>query len=629
MVLTKLSKGDFMLKTVLIGFYERRTDTRRNIADATTIRGGYVKREFNIVNGTSVRIPEEYVDNFINFMRNIPNIKYVYESLEAYATTVDLSTNYLSTNSNPNFNSLSANSNSNLPWGIKFIRADQVHQSGNRGAGIKVGIIDSGIDYNHPDLSPNYKGGYNFIEDNNDPLDDCGHGTHVAGTIAGKLTGVAPDAGIYSYRVLSGNTGGGCSGSSADIIDAVEMCVTNGINIINMSIGLNGSDPLLKEACDNAYNQGTLIICSAGNSGGIDDSCDTNSIGEPASYDSCVAVTALACGTNELAIFDVANNKASSRGPKAEICAPGQSISSTFVTWVTPYYSMQGTSMASPHVVGVAALVMSANPSLTNVQVRQRLQTGSIDLGSQGRDGCFGYGLIDAPSAVNNTSPPSPPPPTTESHMKCKAGNCESACGSGIEECSSSSSCPKITYICEQASAMGIVRACSGKMVPHNFSNFSPVVSKEECQPNCGRWRCVWKGVDIGKVCDQGPGAFDTQQQCQNDCGKDLKFKCENKQCIQKFGGVYASSDCQNLCKNEFYNITKYRCKDGQCVQDPDGRYYSSDCGGYCSTTIQRYSCNANGECVPDPAGVFTSPSCDGSCTTTACPNIVIQFGVT
>ena len=288
------------------------------------------------------------------------------------------------------------------PWGITRIGADQVHAAGNNGSGIKVAIIDTGLDYNHPDLAGKYAGGHDFVNNDTNPMDDHGHGTHVAGTIAAVvngsgLIGAAPGVSLYALKVL----GADGSGSLSNIIAAVQWCVDHNIQITNNSYGIL-TDPgsTFKAAFDNAYAEGVLQIAAAGN----DRSkwytlFFTDIVSYPAWYSSVIAVAATD-SNNKVASF-------SSFGPSVELSAPGVSIESTipggsYATW-------SGTSMATPHVVGAAALVMKSG-DLNAVEVRNRLQVTADDLGPTGRDRDYGFGLVDADEAVISTPPANQPP---------------------------------------------------------------------------------------------------------------------------------------------------------------------------------------------------------------------------
>lgn len=288
-------------------------------------------------------------------------------------------------------------------WGVKRIGAGTVHDTGNKALHIPIAIIDTGIDYTHTDLGGcatigngcKIAGGFDFVNNDGDPMDDEGHGTHVAGTVAALdngvgVVGVAPEAKLYALKVLDASG----SGSFSDVIAALEWVVDNGtIKITNNSYG-SSSDPgtLVKAAFDSSYAAGVLHIAAAGNSGNC--SGKNDSVGYPGKYSSVVAVTAT----------DSSNARPcwSSTGSTVEISAPGVSINSTKLGGGYIVYS--GTSMASPHVAGVAALVLGTGGSLTNIQVRDILTSTAQDLGAAGRDPLYGYGLVNAAAAVATVS---------------------------------------------------------------------------------------------------------------------------------------------------------------------------------------------------------------------------------
>lgn len=294
-------------------------------------------------------------------------------------------------------------------WNITQIGADQVHLGGNTGQGVKVAVIDTGIDYTHPELAGIYAGGYDFVNNDDDPMDDHGHGTHCAGILAAAINGegvigVAPDVELYALKVL--NSSG--NGYWSDIVLAVQWCVDNEIQITSNSYGGSGYNADLETAFNNAYYSGVLSIAAAGNSGGGE---NYDRVLYPAKLSSVVAVAAT----------DSSDNRAyfSSTGPTVEVSAPGVNIYSSIPGG---YGYKQGTSMACPHVVGEAAQVEYAHPDWDNITVRGQIRASATDLGKEGHDWLCGFGLVNAvvacgelipnpPEMPGNEPPPPPPPP--------------------------------------------------------------------------------------------------------------------------------------------------------------------------------------------------------------------------
>lgn len=274
----------------------------------------------------------------------------------------------------------------NLDSSVAQIKADKVHDElGFTGKGILVGVIDTGIDYMHPALGggfgPGFRivGGYDFYNNDDDPIDDHSHGTHVAGIIGANsdsLQGVAPDVSFIAVKVL-GKEGGGYT---SDIIAGIEYCLDpdgnpatdDAVDIINMSLGgVATDDNPVDEAVNNATQAGILSVIAAGNSGfespfysGFE------SIGSPGT-----AITALTVGACDKQ-FNMADF--SSKGPdpinlqiKPEIIAPGVNIKSSVLNNNTARHS--GTSMAAPHVAGAAALLMQQHPDWTPDQIKWAL----------------------------------------------------------------------------------------------------------------------------------------------------------------------------------------------------------------------------------------------------------------
>jgi len=280
-----------------------------------------------------------------------------------------------------------------LPWGVDHIDAD-LAWSTTRGANVNLAILDTGGDYDHPDLA--YAGGVNFAGKRKDGStsprdwdDGNGHGTWTSGIAAAVdnhigVVGVAPAASLYAVKVL-GTSG---YGWDSDIAQGVDWAIDYGMDVISMSLGGPGSSTTLAEACQRAWDAGIVLVAAAGNEG--DGDPETAEISYPAAYPEVIAVGATNAA-DELASF-------SNTGPHLALSAPGVSVLSTYKRG--KYATGSGTSASCPHVSGVAALVLSADPTLTNAQVRSLLEQTARDLGPAGWDAGFGYGLVDAAAAV-------------------------------------------------------------------------------------------------------------------------------------------------------------------------------------------------------------------------------------
>lgn len=231
-----------------------------------------------------------------------------------------------------------------IPWGVSRVNAP-LAWSVTEGAGVKVAVIDTGIDYNHPDLSSKVDGGYNAItksEARADYVDDNGHGTHVAGTIAASrdnrgVVGVAPRARLYAIKVLDADG----SGNLSDVIDGIVWAANHHMQVANMSLGAPSPSDTMQQALRYAKGHGVVVVAAAGNSGG--------SVSWPGAYPETIAVAASDSNDN-LAVF-------SSRGPEVKFIAPGVDIVSSAMGG--GFANFSGTSMATPHVAGLAALAVS------------------------------------------------------------------------------------------------------------------------------------------------------------------------------------------------------------------------------------------------------------------------------
>ncbi|WP_230739495.1 S8 family peptidase [Methanooceanicella nereidis] len=344
--------------------------------------GGSIKYKYGIINGIALELPQQAYDNIVSTGKNskkpssnpiFDKISYIEIDQEVYATGKPSKVRPTPT---PVPQS--------LPWGINRI-GSTVAWTASTGAGVKVAVIDTGIDYDHPDLSGNVQGGYSCVSYTGDYKDDNGHGTHVAGIVAARnndigVVGVAPDAWLYGVKAL--NKKG--SGYTSDVIEGIDWSVANGMQVITMSLGSAYEVQALHDAVDNAYANGIVVIAAAGNDYG-------GPINYPAAYDTVIAVTA----TDQ---YDAAASF-SNAGPEAELAAPGVSIYSTYKSGT--YAIMSGTSMSTPHVAGAAALLI-ADGITSPEDVRIALRSTAEDLGLSGPDPYYGYGLVNADAAVAN-----------------------------------------------------------------------------------------------------------------------------------------------------------------------------------------------------------------------------------
>ncbi len=274
-------------------------------------------------------------------------------------------------------------------WNLRKIQADWAWNITMGSSDILVAVLDTGIDWHHPDLVGNYVAlGYDWVNGDADPMDDSGHGTHCAGIIAAVSNNSLGISGLAQVRVMAekvlSSQGHGYSDWIADgIIHAVEQ----GATIISMSLGDYENSEVTYEAIKYAYESGVLIIAAAGND-------NTGLRFYPAAYDEVVAVTATDSNDSRAAF--------SNFGEWVELAAPGVEIFSTFLS--NSYTNKSGTSMACPHVTGLAALVLSAHPNLTANFVRLLLRHTTEDLGEPNFDIYFGYGRINARTALQSPS---------------------------------------------------------------------------------------------------------------------------------------------------------------------------------------------------------------------------------
>lgn len=336
-----------------------------------------------------------------------------------------------------------------ITWNVIKINADDVWALGFNGDGIVVSVIDTGVNYEHVDLAdhvwtdPDYPfHGYDFVNNDNNPMDDHGHGTHCSGTVAGdgtagSQTGVAPEATIMCCKVL--DAGGG--GTESGVWNAIEFSVEHGADVMSLSLGWQHSWGVDREtwrtAFDNSLAAGILASVAAGNEGDqqgsypIPDNVRTPGDLPPAWLHPDQTLTGGISGIICVGATDVNDNLAdfSSRGPcdwsavspyndypfqpemgliRPDICAPGVNIKSLDYASNTGYASgWSGTSMATPANAGMIALMLQKNNLLSPAQINQTIEETTVVLVA-GKNNNSGSGRIDALAAVNATAMPGP-----------------------------------------------------------------------------------------------------------------------------------------------------------------------------------------------------------------------------
>lgn len=284
------------------------------------------------------------------------------------------------------------------------INADDVQTGGNTGAGRVVAVVDTGVDYTHPELSGSIVLGRDFVQDDDDPMDLNGHGTHVAGIITANSDqgrGVAPDANVIAVRVLDASG----SGYFSDVVASVYYVVNgpDGVygnaddwnaDAISMSLGTaqpytykgfcDSVLPAMTDAIKYARDRNVLVVVAAGNSGGAG-----------VSIPGCISYSTTVGAVDSVDKVP----RWSGKGKALDLTAPGVSIYSTWLGGT--FKTASGTSMATPMVSGTVALIKYAHSTYTDDQIEQTLIKTAKDLGKAGFDTSYGYGRIDALAAVN------------------------------------------------------------------------------------------------------------------------------------------------------------------------------------------------------------------------------------
>ncbi|MFC9710369.1 S8 family peptidase [Paenibacillus sp. NPDC056933] len=297
---------------------------------------------------------------------------------------------------------------SDYQWNLPAIETNRGWNITKGNKDVIVAVVDTGVDLTHPDLKGKLLNGYNVVDPASKPLDDVGHGTHVAGIIGAVVNNNEGVAGMSWYnkvlpvKVLD-NSG---SGTTYAVAEGIIWAADHGAKVINMSLGNYADAQFLHDAIKYAFDRDIVLIAATGND-------NTERPGYPAAYPEVFAVSAT----------DPDMNKASysNYGDYVDVTAPGSSIASTYPK--NQYAALSGTSMASPHVAALAGLIRSLNPDLTNTEVMDLMRQSVIDLGDPGHDKYYGYGQIDVFKALEAASGNSAPLQFWPQHVRQQMDN--------------------------------------------------------------------------------------------------------------------------------------------------------------------------------------------------------------
>ncbi|WP_059052141.1 S8 family peptidase [Paenibacillus senegalimassiliensis] len=274
---------------------------------------------------------------------------------------------------------------SEYQWNLPVIETNRGWQLSKGNDNIIVAVVDTGVDLNHPDLQGRLLQGYNVINPEQKPTDDVGHGTHVAGIISANVNNGEGIAGMmWGGKILPvkalDQSG---AGTTYSVAQGIIWATDHGAKVINMSLGNYADAEFLHEAIKYAFERDVVLIAATGND-------NTERPGYPAAYPEVLSVSATDYNLQRAAF--------SNYGDYIDVMAPGESIASTYPD--NQYAALSGTSMASPHVAALAALIRSVNPDLKNTEVMDLIRSSVIDLGATGRDKYYGYGQIDVYAAL-------------------------------------------------------------------------------------------------------------------------------------------------------------------------------------------------------------------------------------
>lgn len=312
-----------------------------------------------------VKVEDKSVEQAVQEYEKNPDVEYAEPN---YIYTIQWTPN------DPDFSS--------RQWGPQKVQAPEAWDVTRGSSSTRIAIVDTGVQYDHPDLAGKVVRGYDFVDDDSDPYDGNGHGTHCAGIAAAVtdngrgIAGMAPNATIYAVRVLDDNG----SGTLDDVANGIIHAADNGADVISLSLGSPNDSITLKEAVNYAWEKGVVVVAAAGNNGSSQPTY-------PAYYSNAIAVAAT----------DSDETKASfsNYGSWVDVAAPGVDIYSTYTG--SSYRSLSGTSMATPHVAGLAGLLDAQGRSAS--QIRAAIENTADPISGTGT--YWSKGRINAYKAVN------------------------------------------------------------------------------------------------------------------------------------------------------------------------------------------------------------------------------------
>ncbi|RCW77394.1 S8 family serine peptidase [Saliterribacillus persicus] len=344
----------------------------QNTKDKIITLSEEILSDFQLLNAVGVKITDENLKE-LSLLEGINNIE-VNSEINLFDEEVNKTSDTFKVNS------------TEISWNLKLLQTPLAWESGLTGSGIKIGVIDTGV-ASHSDLK--ITGGVSTIDEDPTWEDTNGHGTHVAGIIAGLynnngIVGVSPEADLYAIKALSQDG----TGNLIDILEALEWSINQQMDVVNLSLGTAENSAYLEKLINKAYDNGILIISSAGNDG------NSSSVLYPARYEKVIAVGSL---NKSLALSNF-----SATGPEIEFTSLGENILSTSLNNNFEY--MNGTSQAAANVTGIVALFKQQNPNMSNDELRKKLTENVEDLGTVGLDEKYGYGFLKYNTTENSSS---------------------------------------------------------------------------------------------------------------------------------------------------------------------------------------------------------------------------------